>query len=193
MLGSTADAVIAIVRSGLDLDSFSRDGVTPLDWLAAQLEAGTALNAGQLGKVLSAVVAAGADPSDFGGADLRGADRRRRSAAAPDASGYLGMALAILALHDAGADIPPGAVDTLVAARTEQGAIGFGPEQAAGHKFHGAAGHGRGGGGPRRRADRCAGLPEAAFRMRTAVGRTRVRAISGPRVTPTRRRWSFRR
>jgi hypothetical protein len=130
-LGSTADAIGAIVRSGLDLDSFSRDGVAALDWLAAQIETGAELNAGQLGKVLSAVVAAGVDPLDFGGADLV-AQTVDALGSAPDASGYLGMALAILGLHDAGADaqIPPAAIETLLAARSEQGAIGFGPDQA---------------------------------------------------------------
>ena len=127
--GSTADAVVAMVRSGLDVDAFSRDGATPLTWLAEHVESGEALNAGLLGKVLSAVVAAGEDPSDFGGADLV-ALTVEALGNAPDESGYLGMALAILGLHDAGADIPASAVDALVAARTEQGAIGFGPEQA---------------------------------------------------------------
>lgn len=132
-LGSTADAVVAIARSGLELDSFSREGVTPLDWLAAKVkagvEAGETLNAGQLGKVLSAVVAAGADPSDFGSADLV-ALTSEALGTAPDDSGYLGMALATLALRDAGADIPPDALESLIAARTDEGAIGFAPEQA---------------------------------------------------------------
>jgi prenyltransferase beta subunit len=126
--GSTADAVVAIVRSGLDLETFRRDGVTPLDWLATQVQAGAKLNAGQLGKLLSAVVTAGADPSDFGGVDLV-ALTIEALGSAPDASGYLGMALAMLALNDAGAEIPPTSVEALFAARSEPGAIGFGPDQ----------------------------------------------------------------
>lgn len=130
-LGATADALTAILKSGLDLESFRRDGVSPLDWIASRLAPGAALNAGQLGKVLSAVAAAGADPTDIGGVDLVALTVAALDDA-PDASGYLGMALAILGLHDAGADasIPAAAVEALLAARTEQGAIGFGPDQA---------------------------------------------------------------
>lgn len=112
-LGATADAVIAILSAGADLDAFKKGENTPLDYLAAQVKAGKADTAGKLAKVVLAVRAAGADPMKFADADLLALTR----AALPKETGLFSKALALLALANLGGQVPAGLIDEVAAAR----------------------------------------------------------------------------
>jgi len=69
---TTADAVYAIAVAGQNpaSESWSTNGISALDALANIASVYARNDAGQVGKVLRAVIAAHADPTDFGGVDL---------------------------------------------------------------------------------------------------------------------------
>jgi hypothetical protein len=121
-VGSTADAVLAIVASGEDPAGFSQNGNTPLTYLAqnaAAVELG-----GDLAKLIMAAVAAGQNPRTFGGTDSVA-----RLESWIGADGKIGTAndifvshlLAMLALKSAQRPIPPAAVAYAEAAQQEGG------------------------------------------------------------------------
>ncbi|HSB89002.1 MAG TPA: prenyltransferase/squalene oxidase repeat-containing protein [Anaerolineales bacterium] len=123
-IGATADAVLAAASAGQSPSTWMQDGVSPLDFLAAQV--GQVRDAGLAAKVTLAAVAAGQDPHALGGANLvelmlAGFDAQ---------TGFFGggpydSALAILALRAAGEPLPATAVDGLVAARLPDGSYSF--------------------------------------------------------------------
>jgi len=121
-VGSTADAVQAIVAAGEDPKRWDKGGNTPLTFLAAKAAAlGTA---GDTAKVLLAAVAAGEDARGFGGVDLVAALEGML-----DDGGKFGgemdfqfsQCLAILALKSVSRPIPASAVDYLKSAQIEDG------------------------------------------------------------------------
>ncbi len=68
-LGATADAVVAIASAGQDPNGWTRDGNSPLDYLAANVTA-AGESAGNAAKLIMAAVAAGREPRDFARTDL---------------------------------------------------------------------------------------------------------------------------
>lgn len=123
-LGATADAVIAIAAAGESPGSWRTAQASPLDLLAAR--AAEASGAGLAAKVALALVAAGEDPSTFGGVDLTAVIE----AGFDPSTGYYGSgpydsALAILALTQAGKEVPGEAIQGLVAARQTDGSFAF--------------------------------------------------------------------
>jgi hypothetical protein len=132
-LSATAEAVIAFAAGGQDAGGVkSVDGNSPLDFLHQQAQAGPIEGIGTLAKVVLALVAAGVDPSDFGGQDLIG---QLEAAYDADSGSYGGslfdQALVILALANAGRSIPDGAADYLMSYQTEDGAWSFMGDTAA--------------------------------------------------------------
>jgi prenyltransferase beta subunit len=120
---STADAVYAIVAAGGDPASFDQDGNTPLSYLADQ--AAAVDNAGDLAKVILAVVASGENPRAFGGVDsvarlegMAGSDGLLMTAN----DTFFSHILAVLALASVERPLPKGAVAALQDAQQESGA-----------------------------------------------------------------------
>lgn len=121
--GSTADALHAIVAAGGDPASFDQDGNTPLSYLAGQ--AAAVDNAGDLSKLILAVVAAGENPRAFGGVDsvarLEGmADSQGRLMTNNDT--FFSHILGVLALASVQRPLPEGAVAAIQDAQQEKGA-----------------------------------------------------------------------
>lgn len=122
-VGSTADAVYAIVAAGTDPASLDQQGNTPLSYLADH--AAAVDNAGDLAKLIMAAVAAGENPRTFGGVDsvvrLEGmADGDGRFLTANDT--FFSHILAVLALASVQRPLPEGAVSAIVDAQQESGA-----------------------------------------------------------------------
>jgi hypothetical protein len=120
-IGATADAVVAIVSAGESPAAWTAGGTSPLQFLREH--ATEAIAPGLAAKVALAAVAAGEDAYDFAGADLIAAAGRAFDATT--SSSAYDRALAILALHAAGADAPSGAVAGLTAARLPDGSYAF--------------------------------------------------------------------
>ena len=121
-VGSTADAVLAIVSVGGDLAVFDQAGNTPLTYLAAN--APSVATGGDLAKLIMAVVAAGQNPRDFGGIDsvaaleaMIGAD----GTIGTENDTFVAHTLAVLALASGQRPIPAAAVDVIKSAQQEGG------------------------------------------------------------------------
>ncbi len=127
-LSSTADAILAITAAGQDASTWKRGGVSPLDYLR---RAGQATNSGEIGKAILAVVATGGDPHRWGGADLVA-----RLDGLHKSGGYGGTlyedTLAVLALVNAGQNVPDDVMARLLQAQTADGAWAFTGDTAAG-------------------------------------------------------------
>ena len=117
-IGSTADAVLAFVAAGVGEEQL----IDALGFLRRRVAHGKADGVGVQAKIVTAVVAAGADPRAFGGMDLvqaivdsLGAHGRFDHAAVFD------DALAVIALVAAGANVPDVAVHWLLDAQCADG------------------------------------------------------------------------
>jgi hypothetical protein len=123
-LGATADAVVAIAAAGEAPASWRAAQANPLELLAARTA--DASGAGLAAKVALALIAAGEDPSAFGGGDLTAVIE----AGFNPSTGFYGAgpydsALAILALAQAGQEIPDEAIQGLLRARQADGSYAF--------------------------------------------------------------------
>jgi len=130
-IGSTADAILAIVACGQDVSAWKKDGRSPLDYLDAQVRAGRVTKSGEIAKTILAVVATGSNSRSFGGVDLVA-----RLNALHRSGGFGGTlyedALAVLALVNAGQSVPDDVTARLVKAQTADGAWAFTGETVAG-------------------------------------------------------------
>ena len=122
-VGSTADALHAIVAAGADPATIEQEGNTPLTYLADN--AATVDNAGDLAKMIMAVVAAGENPRNFGGVDsvarLEGmADADGLFITANDT--FFSHILAVLAMASVQRPLPDGATAAIIDAQQENGA-----------------------------------------------------------------------
>jgi hypothetical protein len=124
---TTADVVVALVSADQDLETLFVDGAAnPVDYLAAQVEASSVTAAGSIAKVLTAVIAAGQDPADFGGHNLIDELLATQTEEGVFGSGAFDHCLAMIALQNAAADeLPEGTVEALVDAQNEDGGWGF--------------------------------------------------------------------
>jgi hypothetical protein len=121
-VGSTADAVLAILAFGGEIASFDRGGNTPLTYLAQN--ASSASSAGDLSKLILALVPAREDPRTFGGMDsvarleaLIGADGR---IGGPNDT-FVSTLMAVLALKSAGRPIPAASLELIRKAQQASG------------------------------------------------------------------------
>lgn len=121
-VGSTADAVLAIVAAGGDPSTFSQDGNTPLTHLAAN--AASTSTGGDLAKLIMAAVSAGENPRQFGGTDsvatlesMVGVD----GFIGGDMDTFFAHTLALVALKSVHRPIPATAVDYVKNAQQEGG------------------------------------------------------------------------
>ncbi|MBN1201165.1 MAG: terpene cyclase/mutase family protein [Anaerolineae bacterium] len=123
---TTADAVVAIAVAGLDPNAFlTGDLVNPLLFLAAQVNAGNVTDAGTTAKVLTAAIAAGKDPAGFSDHDLVGDLLALQADDGLFGFGAYDHCLSMIALQNAGAELPDGAVDALLGVQGEDGGWGF--------------------------------------------------------------------
>lgn len=122
-LGTTCDVILAIVAAGQDPQSWrSADGHSPLDYLQAQIDAGSVNTVGLRAKVALALAAVGIDPADFSPALLDEIEAAYDSASGSFGSTLFDQALAMLALHHHGRSIPAQAVAYLLDNQTDDGA-----------------------------------------------------------------------
>lgn len=132
-IGPTADAVIALASGGLDASTWTNDGVSPIDYLRAQVSAGNLKLPGEIAKTILALVASGQDPRAFGGrnliADLNG---NLDATKGVFSSSMYDQALAILALSNSGEPVPGAVVDALLNAQTVEGGWAFDGQTIAG-------------------------------------------------------------
>jgi hypothetical protein len=133
-IGSTADAVLAIVAAGVAPRVLDE----AVDYLRRKVAAGRVDGIGLKAKVVLAVVAADGKPRRFGGRNLV---RQIRRAAGPD--GHFGsapvfdQAHAVLALIGAGADLPTDATQWLLDGQCPDGGWAFdAPYDAANDDEH---------------------------------------------------------
>ena len=125
-IAATADAVVAAVAAGEDPNAFlTGEMMNPLTFLGTQVAGGNVAGAGTVAKVLIAVAAVGKDTATFAGHDLV-ADLL----ALQGEDGLFGMGtfdhcLAAIALQDAGAALPDGAIAVLLGQQDAEGGWGF--------------------------------------------------------------------
>jgi hypothetical protein len=125
-VGTTADAMLALVAAGVDPATWNVDAGDPLGYLQEQVRAGGVAGPGLAAKVAMAVVVSGGDPAEFGGADLIAVIRDGYD----DSTGLFGggpfdSALAITALEAAGLPLPEGALEGLLSAQLSDGSFSF--------------------------------------------------------------------
>lgn len=121
-LGSTADVLLTIAALDGDIASFARDGRTPLTYLSGNASAAT--SAGDLSKLILALVPAGENPRTFGGVDsvakleaLAGADGRIGGAA----DTFVSTLMAVVALKSVQRPIPGVSLDLIRRSQQENG------------------------------------------------------------------------
>ena len=121
-VGSTADAVMAILAFDGEIALFDQGGNTPLTYLAKN--ASSATSAGDLSKLILALVPAGEDPRTFGGVDsvarLEGLIGAGGRIGGPTDT-FVSTLMAVLALKGAGRPIPAPSLDLIRKAQQEDG------------------------------------------------------------------------
>lgn len=122
-LVTTADVVIAAVAAGQDATDFPAGD--PVIYLETQVSEGHVTAAGVIAKVLIAVVAAGQDATDFGGHHLLDDLLATQAESGLFGNGTFDHCLAMIALQNAGAELPAGTVEVLVFAQNDDGGWGF--------------------------------------------------------------------
>ncbi len=128
--GSTTDAVLAYCAAGEKLPT--RDGHSPLDYLAAHMEELTA-NAGGTAKLILAVECAGADPHSFAQTDLPALLQKSYDPASGRyGTDLAGQALSILVLVTMRQPVPEAAVAWLKNNQTPEGGWSWDGGTAAG-------------------------------------------------------------
>ncbi|MCC7353043.1 MAG: hypothetical protein IT330_04735 [Anaerolineae bacterium] len=126
---ATADVVLAIALAGENPNSpaWSRGGRSALAALAELAPGYVGSDAGKAGKVVRAIVAAGANPRAFGGTDYIAIIQKAYDSATglyhPDS--FFRHLLAVQGMAAAGIPVPPGAVWSILASQGEDGGWGW--------------------------------------------------------------------
>jgi hypothetical protein len=128
-IGTTSDAIFALVLAGEEPSSVKKEGKSPIDFLEEHIQTGEVLNAGLAAKIILALNVAGLDPRSFAGQDLVGTVQEGYDTS----TGLFGLGpfdsgLAISALMAVGADLPDGAMSGLLSTRLEDGSFSFSAE-----------------------------------------------------------------
>jgi prenyltransferase beta subunit len=122
-LTATADAVVAAASAEENPQTvFSAD---PVAYLEARVEAGDVTVAGQIAKVITAAVAAGLDPVNFGKTDLTKALLAQQADDGLIGMGAFDHCLSMIALENAGVEMIDGTVAAAIAAQNKDGGWGF--------------------------------------------------------------------
>jgi hypothetical protein len=130
--GSTADAVYAFAARGVDPNTITHGGKSPLDYLASQA-ADLTKTAGGTAKLALAVALAGHDTRNFAGQDLSNTINNFVDPATghygTDVTGQALVILALVAMQNAG---HPQTFDWLLAQQGPEGGWAFGGDQKPG-------------------------------------------------------------
>ncbi|MBC8161463.1 MAG: hypothetical protein H7Z42_09625 [Roseiflexaceae bacterium] len=131
-LGSTIDALLAIDAAGAAPQQLvSTTGQSPLDYLRPRAAAYAAGSAAATGKLLTGLVAAGAEPRSFAGLDLViSATLRYDPGTGAYGSSTFDQAWSMIGLDAAGQSIPLSATARLQAMQATGGGWGFGANAA---------------------------------------------------------------
>lgn len=130
-LSTTADVIVAFVAAGEDPNAvLSPDMANPYYFLGQQVEADTVTAAGQIAKIATAVVAGGKDVTAFGGHNLVDDLLALQDESGVFGTGAFEHCLSLIALENAGVELPEGAVEVAVSAQAEEGGWGFAADQA---------------------------------------------------------------
>lgn len=129
-VGQTLDTLLALRAAGWQPNTAVTDQNTPLDFVAGDLEAYLESGPDAIGKSILGLITAGEDPTDFNNIDLvqhlqNAYDAEVGAFGSPENTWH--QALAILGLHAAGAEMPEGAVDTLINLQQEDGGWEYTP------------------------------------------------------------------
>lgn len=125
-ISTTADVVLAAVAVGQDPTAFfAGPMMNPFSYLGMQVQADNVTGAGQLAKVLTAVVAAGKAWDVFAGHDLVQDLLAQQNEEGIFGFGAFDHCLSMVALQNAGAELPDETAAALVAAQNEDGGWGF--------------------------------------------------------------------
>jgi prenyltransferase beta subunit len=129
-LGTTADVVVAIIAGTQGASEENKTALTgtvsdALGFLEDQVSANDELTAGAIAKVITALSAAGGNVVDFGGHNLIEDLLALQSEDGVFGSGAFDHCTALIALENAGADVPEKTIEALVAAQNEDGGWGF--------------------------------------------------------------------
>lgn len=131
-VGTTADVMLAVAATGADPLAWSQDGNTPYTYLAAN--AASITGVGDMGKAILALIAAGRNPRQVGGADL--VQRLEATLGGDGAYGDSGMvndqAYAMLGLASARRPIPDSAVNYMLARQIDDGTWSWNGDTTAG-------------------------------------------------------------
>jgi prenyltransferase beta subunit len=131
-VSTTADAVVALAAAEQDLSTITlKGGADPLTYLSDQVEAGNVTQVGQLAKILTAAMAAGEDPTSFGGHDLVADILVAQFEGGVFGFGMFDHCLTVIALQNAGTKLPAHTVDVLLENQAEDGGWGFMEGQAS--------------------------------------------------------------
>jgi hypothetical protein len=132
-IGTTSDAIFALVFAGEEPSSVKNGGKSPIDFLEEHIRAGDVLSAGVAAKIVLALNAAGLDPRSFGGQDLvRTVQEGYDASTGLFGLGPFDSGLAISAMMAVGADLPEGAISGLLSTRLEDGSFSFSAEPGQG-------------------------------------------------------------
>ncbi len=129
-VGQTLDVILALEAAGWQPETVQTEGVSPLDYIAANLDPYLEAGPDSIGKAILGVVASDEDPASFNGVDLTGQllgtyDDAAQAFGDPENTWH--QALAILGLSAAGAEIPEGAVASLAGLQQEDGGWEYTP------------------------------------------------------------------
>jgi prenyltransferase beta subunit len=131
-ISATADAVIALVAAGEDPNAwFTGDQMNPFSFLGIQAEGGSINTAGLLAKTLTAVIASGKDMTAFGGHNLVDDLLAVQGETGLFGAGAFDHCLSLIALQNAGAELPEGSIEALLALQSDEGGWGFVEGEAA--------------------------------------------------------------
>jgi prenyltransferase beta subunit len=125
-ISTTADVIVALAVVGQEADEpFTTEIDSALEFLSEQVTGGTITGAGQMAKIITAVIAAGEDPAAFGDYDLVEALELMQADDGLFGTGAFDHCLAVIALQNAGAELPEGAVEAVVDSQGDDGGWGF--------------------------------------------------------------------
>lgn len=129
-VGQTLDVILALEAAGWQPRTVQTEGVSPVDYVAANLDPYLEAGPDAIGKAIMGVVASDEDPFNFNGVDLTEQllgtyDDAAQAFGDPENTWH--QALAILGLSAADAEIPEGAASSLAGLQQEDGGWEYTP------------------------------------------------------------------
>jgi len=131
-ISTTADVIVALAVAGEETgELFTAEIENAFEFLSEQIPEGNLAGAGQLAKIITAVIATGEDPTAFGEFDLVGDLSAMTADDGVFGIGPFDHCLAVIAFQNAGLELPEGTVEAVVDSQADDGGWGFMPDQAS--------------------------------------------------------------